>query len=195
MNNFLKLALLLYLIPSCAYLNDSKPQLDSLSNGSKIDIKNFLNGDLEGFAITQNAQGKIENTFTAKINGSWEGNKGTVRYNFYSNNVKLDNRTWLITINDDKTYSAIGHDAIEPAQGQQIGNLSYMSYKLLIPYQDKKQKISFEDRTYLVDEKSAIIISTMKSGNTVLTKSIISVRKTGNYTTKTVESKALEKAE
>lgn len=158
--------------------NKSVAPIDYLERAPKIDIKNFFSGDLEGFAIVQDQQGKIDTSYTAKVSGKWEESRGTVQYNYTFNGGKKDSRTWLITINDPTGYSAIGHDFIETAQGRNQGNASVVNYSLSTLLKEKKQRVDFEDQLYLVDEKSAIIISTMRQGNSIVGKAIISLKKT-----------------
>jgi len=186
MKYFFKLAIAiigLQFASSCAQLDillKGKKEItpiDYLQNGSKINIKNFLNGDLEGFAIIQNADGKIESSFTVKSNGKWEENRGTVQYNYTFNGGKKDSRTWLITANENGDFGAIGHDFVETGQGSQVGNTARVNYSLMTNYKDVKQKIEYEDKFYLVDDNSAIIISTMSQGRQNLGKAIISLRK------------------
>jgi len=180
----LLLALTLETLASCESFqqftspkNKALAPVDYLEKAPKIDIKNFFNGDLEGFAITQDAQGKIDTSYTAKITGKWEDGRGTVQYNYLFNGGKKDSRTWLITINDPTSYSAIGHDFIETAQARNQGNASVVNYSLSTLFKEKKQRVDFEDQFYLVDEKSAIVISTMKQNGRVVGKAIISLKK------------------
>jgi len=180
------IAIILQFAASCeSLLNKSQakkalPPIDYLENASKINLKNFLNGDLEGFAIVQNEKGLIEKSYTAKVNGKWDDGRGTVQYNFIFNDGKKDSRTWLITMNDEGNYTVIGHDFSSPAQGRQQGNVAQLLYNLTTPYKDKKQKIDFEDNIYLVDSSSAIIISVMKIDNAIVGKSIIALKKSSS---------------
>ncbi len=181
---FLILALALETLASCTYLqqlvspkNNALTPIDFLEKAPRIDVKNFFTGDLEGFAIVQNPQEKIEGSFIIKANGKWEENRGTVNYNYSFNGGKKDSRTWLITINDPASYTAIGHDFIGDAQGRNLGNSSVINYSLNTLFKDKKQPVNYEDKLYLVDEKSAIIISTMTQGNKIVGRAIISLKK------------------
>lgn len=182
--NLLILTFALQTISSCAYLenfagqrNKAVPQIDYLSNGAKLNLKTFFNGELEAFAIVKDANDQIQSTYTTKMNGSWDENQGSVRHNSVYNNGKKDNRTWLITLSDNGEYHVIGHDFVKEADGKQMGNSSLLNYSLKQNYQDKKQEIDFEDRLYLVNENSAIVISIARQGKTVISKSIISIKK------------------
>lgn len=180
MKKILSAILLASLLSSCALLqNFRKPaEIDSLDKGAKFDVKKFFNGDIEGFALIQDQDGKIIDTETLKINGKWDDNKGVIQQNFVYGSGAKDNRTWLITLDDNgSTFEAVGHDVVVAAQGKQVGNAMQMSYTLSISNKGEKQKISFDDRIYLIDEKSAIMISKSTIGFSSSKKFIISLKK------------------
>lgn len=169
-------------LASCAALKGKPTEIDYLEKATKIDIKKFFNGDLEGFAITQDGNGKIIATEAVKINGKWEENKGVVQQNFIYPDGKKDSRTWLITLNDDGTFDAVGHNVTSHGQGKQVGNTAQMIYGLTIPVNGVKKEVKFEDKMYLVDDKSMIAISSFKSGYSYSGKTIISLKKLNGKT-------------
>ncbi len=188
MKKFIRLSISIIAIStlsSCAYFENLFPkkqiaELDSLQTAPKIDIKKFFNGDVEGFAITQDSAGKIIGTTQVKISGKWDENKGEIKQNFIYEGATKDSRIWLITVNADGTFDAIGHDFLAPAQGKQIGNAAQILYSLNLMDQGSKKPVIFEDKMYLVDEKSMIEISSYKKANGVSGKTITSLKKIGN---------------
>jgi len=191
MKNFSKIITILVIaltLSSCAAFENlmskkEAPQLDYLDGVNKMDLKKFFDGNIEGFAIKQDATGKIVSTFTVKINGKWEEGKGVVQFNYlYSDNSK-DSRTWLITANSDNTFDAVGHDIATAAKGKQIGNAAQSIYSLMVGPKTDKEEVNFEDKMYLVDEKSVIMISNFrgtKSAKGTAGKIIFSLKKVVN---------------
>ncbi len=179
MKKFLYIAALVSLLSSCAYINNFKkaPEVDYLDRGVKIDIRKFLNGELEGFAVMQDGNGKIIGTETIKISAKWDDNKGVMQQNFIYFDGKKDSRTWLITLEDDGTFSAVGHDVTSAAQGKQIGNAMEMIYTLSLRGSAGKEQVRFVDKIYLVDEKSAIMISDSRKNFGSSGKAIIALKK------------------
>ncbi len=176
------IAVLVSTISSCAYVDGLLSpkrvvELDSLDKGVKIDIRKFFSGDIEAFAIVQDGDANITGTLTNKINGKWEENKGVIQYNLTDDKGNKDNRTWLITLEADNTFVVVGHDFIKPAEGKQVGNAAQMIYSLNLRGKDKKEEVLFEDRMYLVDEKSMILISNFTKANGDTGKKIASLRK------------------
>lgn len=170
MKKLLKLAsltLITVTFSSCAILNPQqapKP-IDYLNNGLKMNIKKFFDGKVEAFAIKKDRNGKIIGTATININASWEKNKGVIKQNFSYNNGKKDSRTWLITLENDGTFNAVGHDVASPARGKQVGNAAQSIYSLMLNTSDGKKEILFEDRMYLVNDNSMITISNFRRKN------------------------------
>lgn len=167
MKNLIKTASIIAValtISSCAEFMKSfdkkqPKQLDYLDRSVKMDFKKFFDGDLEGFAIKQDKDGKIIETFTAKINGKWEENKGVVQYSYRHNNGAKDSRTWLITVNSDGGFEGVAHSIVKSLVGKQVGNAAQLIYTLNADSKGGKDEVYFEDKIYLVDEKSAIVIS------------------------------------
>ena len=172
----------LILNTSCVLLNKSRPtELDTMEKGVKMDIKKFFNGEIEGFAITQNSAGKIIDTKTIKISGRWDDTKGTIRQESTSaSSDKKENRTWLVSLFEDGTFDAIGHDVSSTAKGIQINNAARMNYSLLLQKDGVKKETKFEDKMYLIDEKSMIMISSFDAGSNNRGKTIISLKKIGS---------------
>lgn len=189
MKNFSRIFVLISLslsLTSCAALqkmmnNKRLPaEPDYIEKGAKMDVKKFFNGELEGFSIIQGADGKISGTQTVKITSKWEEDKGVWTQVFTLNDGKKDSRTWLVTLNDDGTFDAVGHDVSVPATGKQIGNVAQMIYALSLPTKVEgrtvKEAVQYEDRMYLVDDKSMIMITEFRRNGTS-GKIITSVKK------------------
>ena len=167
-------------LASCALLenfNHKPSEITALEKAPKLNVKNFFNGDVEVFAITQDEQGKLIGSFTAKMNGKWEDSKGVLQQNFISESGKKDSRTWLVTIDSDGTFDAVGHDVVTPVKGKQIGNAMQMIYTLALSENGVKRNVDYEDNFYLIDERSAIAISTIRKNGMPFGKSIISYKK------------------
>lgn len=176
-----KLAILaVFLLTSCELLQQKKPdpQISYLSQGPRMDMQQFFEGDIEAFAIVQDAQGKIIKSYTSKVYGEWDENKGLVKKKFYFNNGKKDSRTWLVTDNKNNTFDAVGHDMAEPARGKQMGNALQMLYALYVKENGLKTKVRFEDSYYLVNKNAMIATSIAKNTRgKVISKSTISLKK------------------
>lgn len=183
-------------ISSCANINQEAEKqallpLNYLDPAPKYNIKNFLDGNLEISAIVQDENDKIISSFSGKINGKWEENKGTVSFSYKNNSGKKESRTWLISLTDDENYQVIGHDFLSPAKGRQMGNASQIIYSMSYEFKEKKDIIDFEENLYLVDQNSAIIIAKLSTKQIKLGKIIFSIKKSDSEKLKNSLSDAI----
>jgi hypothetical protein len=142
-------------------------------NKPKMDIRNYLNGNLEAQGILQDRSGKVIKTFSVKMVGSWDKNNGKLVEDFIFSDGKKERRIWEINFTDDHNFTAKAHDTVGIAKGQQYGNALKMDYVLRIDVDSRKLDVRLIDWIYLLDEKNAINVSKMKKfGFTVGTLSI-----------------------
>jgi len=153
----------LLLSSSCAGLfQDNKKTvepIDYITGAEKLNYKNFFNGAVDGFSITKDQNGKIKSTKKVYIDAEWEENKGIIKHKYIYNDGKKDSRTWLVTLSKDGTFDAVGHDVAVPAHGKQISNAAQSTYTLRVKDSQRSEDIFYEDRMYLVDEDSMIMIT------------------------------------
>ncbi len=160
---FLILSLIIF-NSSCAFLNIKKPMTvpDALKSGVTADVKSFFDGDIEAFAVRFDKDNKIISSRIIKVNGSWEEGKGIIRQQFVDDKKEKDSRTWLVTVENGKNFSAIGHDIVSPAKGVQNGNVIYMTYSLSKANDDLQKNITdYEDKMFMVDQNSMIMITNL----------------------------------
>ena len=168
MKNFIRtisLLAIIFTISSCSFNNKKDVPIDYLKGSVKLDVRKFFKGDLDAFAIKQDENGKIIDSYNLKVKGEWDGNKGILKQSFYYRDGTKDSRTWLITVNSDGTFNAVGHDVSNSAKGKQVGNAAKSVYSLMLTKKGKKHEVNFEERMYLVDSKSMIMISNYKNKN------------------------------
>jgi hypothetical protein len=110
--------------------------------------------------------------------GSWQGNVGTLKEDFVYSDGRKDQRTWTITFQDDRTFTATAHDVVGIAKGTQDGNAVNMSYVL-----DAKRasgetiRLTMDDWLFLMDEKTLINRTSMKKYNITVGELVITFKK------------------
>jgi hypothetical protein len=181
MKKILSAIFLVVLISSCQYFDKfKKPKVSEityLEKSPKLDIKSFFDGEITSFSITQDKNNKIISTSIAKINGKWQDNKAVIEQNFVNEIGKKDNRTWLLTLENDNSFSAVGHDVYSPAKGKIKGNAMQMIYTIFRKQNDQKIKTNYEENIYLVDENSAIGVINFSDEKGDSFKSFVSYKK------------------
>ena len=146
------LVILLVLLTSCS---DLKPE-DYINTEPKIKIEEYFLGDVKAWGIFQNRFGKVERQFTAKMEGSFDGEILTLEEDFSWNDGEKQKRKWKIKKVGDDKYEGTAPDVIGIAKGVSYGSAFKFEYQLLIPFKDKKIKVRFDDWIFKQDDKVAI---------------------------------------
>ena len=146
------LVILLVLLTSCS---DMKPE-DYINTEPKIKIEEYFLGDVKAWGIFQNRFGKVERQFTAKMEGSFDGENLTLEEDFSWNDGEKQKRKWKIKKVGDDKYEGTAPDVIGIAKGVSYGSAFKFEYQLLIPFKDKKIKVRFDDWIFKQDDKVAI---------------------------------------
>ena len=146
------LIILLVLLTSCS---DMKPE-DYINTEPKIKIEEYFLGDVKAWGIFQNRFGKVERQFTAKMEGSFDGEILTLEEDFSWNDGEKQKRKWKIKKVGDNKYEGTAPDVIGVAKGVSYGSAFKFEYQLLIPFKDKKIKVRFDDWIFKQDDKVAI---------------------------------------
>ena len=129
---------------------------DYANNTPVLDIRNYLNGDLEAWGVFIDRKGKAEPSFHVIMKGSWQGNTGTLQEYFTYSDGKKDERVWTFTFADEHNFTATAHDVIGTAKGSQYGNAVNMNYVLALKTKESTHNVNMEDWLYLMDEKTVI---------------------------------------
>ena len=146
------LIILLVQLTSCS---DMKPE-DYINTEPKIKIEEYFLGDVKAWGIFQNRFGKVERQFTAKMEGSFDGEILTLEEDFSWNDGEKQKRKWKIKKVEDDKYEGTAPDVIGIAKGVSYGSAFKFEYQLLIPFKDKKIKVRFDDWIFKQDDKVAI---------------------------------------
>ena len=70
-----------------AYYKDTTP---------KADIKEYFNGPIKAWGIVQDWRGRVVSRFDVSMQGTWEGDVGTLQEDFRYYNGKQQQRVWTI---------------------------------------------------------------------------------------------------
>ena len=132
------------------------------NNNPKLDIKKYLNGNLEAVGILKNRSGEVTRYFTVKMNAKWNGNVGTLAEEFVFDDGEKQSRTWTFTFADEENFTSSAGDVIGLGKGRQLGNALIMKYVLRIPYKNSTLDLNMEDWIYMVDDKTLINTTTMR---------------------------------
>jgi hypothetical protein len=142
------MSIICFLIPGCS--NNKIDYYDSKKD--KIDIRSFFDGEIEGWGGIFDYQGRQTRSFTVKIKGAWEKDKGILDEWFVFDDGEKTERKWNIEFSNNSIFVAGAQDVIGQAKGIQNGNAVNMNYVLTLPYNGSTINLKMDDWMYLVDK-------------------------------------------
>ena len=132
-----------------------KPE-DFKNKEPRLIIEEYLSGNVKAWGVLQNRSGKVTRQFSADLNGKWDGNQLILDEKFNWDDGEVQNRQWQINKIDEHHYEGTAEDVVGTAKGFSYGPAFKFEYVLLVPFKNRKIKITFDDWIFMQDEKVAI---------------------------------------
>ena len=132
-----------------------KPK-DYINTEPKIKIEEYFLGNVKAWGIFQNRFGKVKRQFTAKMQGTFDGELLILDEDFSWSDGEKQKRKWKIKKVGKNNYEGTASDVIGIAKGVSYGSAFKFEYNLLIPFKDRKIKVRFDDWIFKQDDKVAI---------------------------------------
>ena len=121
-------------------------------NTPKFDLQGFFSGPLTAHGILKNRSGEVIRYFNATLEGSWEDGVGTLAEVFVFDDGEIQNRTWIMTPDEQGNYTATANDVVGSGEVHIQGNALFMKYVLQVPYKGRILDINVDDRMYMVKD-------------------------------------------
>ena len=172
----IKLLLLLFtvsIISAC-----SSPNVNDYNNtGPDFDVLSFFSGELEAKGIVINRSGLVTRRFSVKMLGSLEQDTLTLEEWFVFDDGEKTERTWIISKNDDASYSGSAGDIIGSARGESKGMALRWDYEMDLTVDESTYRVVFDDWLYRIDENNVINRSVITKWGFNVGEVILSIRK------------------
>lgn len=120
------------------------------NNNPKLNLKNFLNGEIIGYGIVEDYKSNVTRRFNFYGVATWHGNQGNFDEKIVYSDGKQESRIWSITKINDTSYEATNPDLIGKATITIAGNTMNWKYKMNITVNNSVYKIDFDDWMYLM---------------------------------------------
>ncbi|MFC3092648.1 DUF3833 domain-containing protein [Alteromonas sediminis] len=140
------------LLSGCSLSIDGE-QYQSLS--PKLDIRTFFDGQVKAWGIVQNRSGEVVQRFVVDIDGTREGNTLTLDETFeYFMGDGPEKRIWVITYNEDGSFTGEAGDIMGKASGRSYGNAFNFQYEMDLPVGDTSYEVAFNDWFWAFDQET-----------------------------------------
>ena len=130
---------------------------DYAGTGPAISLTQHLNGEILSEGLIYGPMGRVTSSFTARMEGSWNGETGTLTEAFTYSNGNTQNRKWTLTLGPEKTFTARADDVVGEARGTVSGSTIRLEYTILLPQTAGGHRLNVTDWLYLTD--SGVILN------------------------------------
>lgn len=138
-------------------------QIESYQGTSPaFDLKTYFNGPIKAWGVVQDRSGKVIQRFDVDMNGSWEGDTGTLKEHFRYYDGKIQERTWTIKKVAEGQYEGTAGDIIGTAGGTVAGSAMRWAYQMDLPVGETTYRITFDDWMFNMNDGVLINRSYLK---------------------------------
>lgn len=128
-----------------------QPSGDLAGRGPAFDIRQHLSGPILCEGVIHGPTGRVASRFVAEMNGSWDGDTGTLRETFRYDSGSVQNRQWTLHLSPDGTIRAEAPDVVGQGSGRAAGAGVQMRYRLRLAPEAGGHVLDVVDWMYLLE--------------------------------------------
>jgi hypothetical protein len=125
-----------------------------------LDIARYFNGTVDGWGMVQDRSGRVLRRFHVRIDGTWEGTRGTLDEHFEFADGSRERRVWQLVCEGTRCTGTAG-DVVGIAQGEAQGNALHWRYVLAVPVDGTTWHLDMDDWMYRIDDRTLLNRTTM----------------------------------
>jgi len=129
----------------------SQSPSDYSGTGPAFKMKEALNGEILSEGLIYGPNGKMSNSFVARMLGEWDGNTGTLTEYFTYSNGKKMTRKWYLTLGTGTTFTATADDIVGEGHGTISGSTVKLTYRIILPADAGGHTLDVTDWMYLTE--------------------------------------------
>ena len=140
----------------------SQSPADYAGTGPNFSLKKHLNGEILSEGLIYGPNGKMSNSFVARMVGEWDGNSGTLAEWFTYSNGKQMTRKWYLTLGTGNTFIATADDIVGEGKGEISGSTVKLTYRIILPEDASGHTLDVTDWMYLTENGAIMNRSEMR---------------------------------
>lgn len=118
-------------------------------------LTRFFDGDAQAWGSVVDRFGKLRRKFSIDMHGGWHAEHFQLNETFRFCDGEVDQRTWRFMFGPDPDrFQGSCADLIGMASGTVSKNEIHMGYLFKLVFSGKQLSVRFDDRMYLIDEKT-----------------------------------------
>ena len=135
---------------------------DYAATSPTFELQTVLNGPILSEGLIYGPNGRMTNSFVARMYGEWDGNSGTLSEDFTYSNGKRMQRKWYITLGSGNAFTATADDIEGTATGEISGSTAMMRYRIRLPEDAGGHVLNVTDWMYLTEDGAIMNRSEMR---------------------------------
>ncbi len=156
--------------PKLDYYKDSEP---------KLDLQEYFTGSIRAWGLVQDRKGRVTRRFDVTMNGTWEGNTGTLKEEFQYYDGEIQERIWTIKKIAENQYQGTAGDILDKANGIIKGGAMRWAYQMDIVVGDTSYRLTFDDWMFLMNDGVLINRSYLKKFGITVAELTLFMQKQG----------------
>jgi hypothetical protein len=132
------------------------------ANDPRLDLYDYFSGSTRGWGIVQDRKGTLIRQFVVEIMGEiTDGGQLVLTETFDWSDGEQSNRTWILSQQDQHSYTGTAEDVVGRADGILYGNVLNWQYQLNLVVDDTSWEVTFDDWMFKVSDDMLINRATM----------------------------------
>lgn len=124
---------------------------DLAARGPQFDLRQQLNGPILCEGVIYGPTGRVTSRFVAEMEGSWDGNTGTLRERFHYDSGAVQDRCWTLQLGEGGHLRATAPDVVGAGQGIAQGPAVQMRYRIKLDASAGGHELDVVDWMYLME--------------------------------------------
>jgi hypothetical protein len=155
------------------------PPLAIYRKDAPLDPRRFFEGELEGFGIIEDRDGKPINRFRITTHSSWAGDTGTLREDFTYADGGSEQRLWTLQLGADGTLKGVSADDKGALTATQSGDVLDLEYDLWREINGKPIRFTMQERRMIIAQNPDAILAriAMKKGKFPLARLTVALHR------------------
>ncbi|MDV4146689.1 MULTISPECIES: DUF3833 domain-containing protein [Shimia] len=145
--------------------------------GPAFDLRKHLSGPMKSEGMIYGPRGRVSSRFVADMNGTWEGETGTLTEDFvYAGSGQEQARRWSLMIGENGKFTATAPDVIGTAHGEVSGATVRLTYRIKLLEDAGGHVLDVTDWMYLMENGVIMNRSEMRKYGVKVAELIATIR-------------------
>ena len=147
------------------------------TGGPAFDMATHLNGKILCEGVIYGPLGRVSSRFVADMNGTWDGNTGTLAETFRYDTGAVQERCWTLRVDDAGRIRADAPDLVGSGTGTQAGPAVQMKYRIKLDASAGGHELNVIDWMYLMENGTIMNRSQFRKFGIPVAELIATMRK------------------